>query len=618
MAENNKRMHGPMGGGPGMRPVEKAKDFKGTLKRLLKYLARYKFMIAIVIICAILSTIFSIIGPKVLGNVTTEIYQGVMRMIAGTGGIDFDAIFKIILTLLAIYVISAIFSYIQSFVMVGVGQSFTYSLRKGISKKINKLPLRYFDKKTHGEVLSYITNDVDTIAQNLNQSITQFITSTTTVIGILIMMISISWQMALVAVLVLPVSALLVMLVVKNSQKYFKYQQEYLGHVNGHIEEMYSNHELVKVFNGEQKSIDQFKEYNDTLYDSTWKSQFLSGLMQPVMSFVSNVGYVFICILGGYYASRGIIEVGEIQSFIQYMRRFTQPITQLANVSNMIQSMIAAVERVFDFLDEEEEIPETENPASIDNIKGEVKFEHVKFQYDNNDKPTIKDFSAEVKAGRKIAIVGPTGAGKTTIVKLLMRYYDVTDGAIKIDGINIKDFKRDDLRSLFAMVLQDTWAFNGTVIENIRYGKLGATDEEVIKAAKDAQVDHFVRTFSEGYNTILNEDSSNISQGQKQLLTIARAFLKDPKILILDEATSSVDTRTEMQIQKAMDKLMEGRTSFVIAHRLSTIRNADLILVMDHGDIVEQGNHEELLAQGGFYEKLYNSQFEDCIDEIEE
>lgn len=617
MAENNKpKRHGPMGGGPAaMRPAEKAKDFKGTLKRLLKYLGKYKLKIVIVMICALLSTVFSILGPKILGNVTTEIYSGVMRMIAGTGGIDFDAILKIIIVLIGVYLISAIFSFVQSFTMVGVGQRFTYSLRKQVSEKINKLPLKYFDKKTHGEVLSYITNDIDAIAQNLNQSITQFITSTTTVIGILLIMISISWKMALVAVLVLPVSMLLVAFVVKNSQKHFVSQQENLSNVNGHIEEMYSNHDIVKLFNGEEKSIKQFEKYNNDLYSATWKSQFLSGLMQPVMSFVSNIGYVGICMLGGYYASQGIIAVGDIQSFIQYMRRFTQPITQLANVSNMIQSMMAAAERVFEFLDETEEVADTQNPASTENIKGTVSFEHVKFQYENNDVPTIKDFSAEVKAGRKIAIVGPTGAGKTTIVKLLMRYYDINDGAIKIDGINIKDFKRDELRNLFAMVLQDTWAFNGTVLENIRYGKLDATDEEVKKAAKDAQVDHFVRTFQEGYNTILNEDSTNISQGQKQLLTIARALLKNPKILILDEATSSVDTRTEIQIQKAMDKLMEGRTSFVIAHRLSTIKNADLILVMDHGDIVEQGTHEELLAQGGFYEKLYNSQFEE--DEID-
>ncbi len=616
MAVNNqKTRHGPMGGGPGGGFVEKPKNFKSTLKKLFNYLARFKFMLAVVISCAIISTIFNIVGPKILGNITTEIYAGVMRMIAGTGGIDFGIIQKTVFILLSIYIISAAFSYIQSFVMVGVGQKFTYGLRKGISEKINRLPLKYFDKKTHGEVLSYITNDVDTIAQNLNQSITQLITSVTTVIGILIMMLSISWQMAAVAVLVLPVSMLLVMLVVSKSQKYFKNQQEYLGHVNGHIEEMYSNHELVKVFNGEKKSIEQFTGYNQTLYHATWKAQFLSGLMQPIMEFVGNVGYVIVCIMGGFYASQGRITVGNIQSFIQYMRRFTQPIVQLANVSNMLQAMIAACERVFEFLEEVEEVPDTQNPHSVEQIKGNVTFENVKFGYDE-DKIIMKDFSAKIEQGKKIAIVGPTGAGKTTLVKLLMRYYDIASGEIKIDGINIKDFKRDELRSLFAMVLQDTWAFNGTIMENIRYGNLEATDEEVIQAAKLAQVDHFVRTFSDGYNTILNEESTNISQGQKQLLTIARAFLVNPKILILDEATSSVDTRTEMQIQKAMAELMKGRTSFVIAHRLSTVKDADLILVIKEGDIVEQGTHEELLEKGGFYEKLYNSQFEECRDEI--
>lgn len=616
MPDNNSRpKRGPMGGPPGARPVEKAKNFKGTLKKLINYLSKFKLLLAVVIICAILSTIFNIVGPKILGNITTEIYTGVMKMISGTGGIDFFAIRKIVLILLGIYIISAIFSYIQSFVMVGIGQNFTYNLRKEISEKINKLPMKYFDKKTHGEVLSYITNDVDNIAQNLNQSITQLITSITTVIGILIMMISIAWQMAVIAVLILPVSAVLVMLVVKKSQKYFKEQQEYLGHVNGHIEEMYSNHELIKVFNGDEKSIKQFSEFNETLYISNWKAQFLSGLMHPIMSFIGNLGYVVICIMGGFYASRGIITVGNIQSFIQYMRRFTQPITQLANVSNMIQSMIAACERVFEFLEEDEEVPDTINPKSIENISGNVTFEHVKFGY-NEDKIIIKDFSAKIEQGKKIAIVGPTGAGKTTLVKLLMRYYDINSGEIKIDGVNIKDFTRDDLRSLFAMVLQDTWAFNGTIMENIRYGNLNATDEEVIQAAKSSQAHHFIKTFSEGYNTVLNEESTNISQGQKQLLTIARAFLANPKILILDEATSSVDTRTEMQIQKAMDNLMKGRTSFVIAHRLSTVRDADLILVINDGDIVEQGTHEELLQKGGFYEKLYNSQFEECNDEI--
>ena len=605
------RHKGPMGGPPGARPVEKAKDFTGTLKKLLKYIGKYKIAIAIVIICSILSTIFNIMGPKIIGNATTEIYEGVIRMIGGTGGIDFDAIKNIILTLIGLYLTSVLFSGLQSYIMVGVGMKITYTLRKNISEKINKLPLRYFDKKNHGEVLSYITNDVDTIAQNLNQGITQVITSLTTIIGILVMMFSISWQMTLVALLVLPISSILIALIFKKSQKYFKNQQEYLGHVNGHIEEMYSNHNIVKIFNGEKKSVEDFNKYNDVLYNSTWKSQFLSGLMHPIMTFIGNVGYVVICILGGYYASRGAITVGNIQSFIQYMKQFTQPISQLANVSNVLQSTIAAAERVFEFLDEQEEIQDTLNPASIENIKGHVEFKNVKFQYDDNNVPTIKDFSANVEAGKTIAIVGPTGAGKTTIVKLLMRFYDVTDGAILLDNVNIKDYKRNNLRSVFSMVLQDTWAFNGSIMENIRYGNLNATDEQVIEASKKAQVDHFVRTLSEGYNTILDEDTTNISQGQKQLITIARAFLADPKVLILDEATSSVDTRTEMQIQKAMDELMKGRTSFVIAHRLSTIKNADLILVMNEGDIIETGNHAELMKKGGFYEKLYNSQFED-------
>ena len=602
---------GPMGGPPGARPVEKAKDFTGTLKKLLKHLGKYKIAIIVVIICAIISTIFNIMGPKILGNATTEIYEGVIRMIGGTGGIDFEAIKRIVIYLIGLYVISVLFSYLQSYIMVGVGMKFTYTLRKGISEKINKLPLRYFDKKTHGEVLSYITNDVDTIAQNLNQGITQVITSLTTIIGILVMMFSISWKMTLVALLILPISSVLIMLIFGKSQKYFKNQQEYLGHVNGHIEEMYSNHNIVKVFNGEKKSVEEFNRYNDVLYNSTWKSQFLSGLMHPIMNFIGNFGYVIICILGGYYASKGAITVGNIQSFIQYMKQFTQPISQLANVSNVLQSTIAAAERVFEFLDEKEETPDTLNPASIENIKGNVEFKNVKFQYDNNNVPTIKDFSANIASGKTVAIVGPTGAGKTTIVKLLMRFYDVTAGEILLDNSNIKDYNRNDLRSVFSMVLQDTWAFNGSIMENIRYGNLQATDEQVIKAAEKAQVDHFVRTLSEGYNTILDEDTTNISQGQKQLITIARAFLADPKVLILDEATSSVDTRTEMQIQKAMDELMKGRTSFVIAHRLSTIKNADLILVMNEGDIIETGNHNELMKKGGFYEKLYNSQFED-------
>lgn len=603
----------PKIGGPEI--TEKPKDFKGTLKKLLKELAQYKIVIAIVLIFAVLSTAFNILGPKILGNATTIIYEGILNMIAGVGGIDFNAIGKIILTLVGLYLIATLFGYIQSFLMVGVSNKFTYSLRKNIQEKINKLPLKYFDKKNHGEVLSYITNDVDVITQNLGQGVTQIITSLATIIGILVMMISISWQMTIVAVLVLPISLGLIMSIVKKSQKYFRGQQEYLGHVNGHIEEIYGNHNIVKAFNGEQEAVEKFNEYNNTLYKSVWKSQFLSGLMFPIMNFISNIGYVIICIMGAYYASNGVITVGNIQSFIQYMKQFTQPIGQFANVTNVLQSTVAAAERIFTFLEEPEEIQDIENTASVENIKGNVEFENVNFGYDE-DKTIINDFSAKASAGQKVAIVGPTGAGKTTIVKLLMRYYDVNKGKITIDGINIKDFKRDDLRSMFAMVLQDTWTFNGTILENIRYGKLDATNKEVIDAAKAAQVDYFVRTLSEGYDTVLNEDSGNISQGQKQLLTIARAFLADKKLLILDEATSSVDTRTEIQIQKAMGNLMKGRTCFIIAHRLSTIKDADLILVMNDGDIVEQGSHEELLAKGGFYEKLYNSQFEECNDEI--
>ena len=606
---------GPLGRGPmaaGMK-VEKAKDFKGSAKKLGKYLSKYKYTIAVVIIFAMLSTVFSIVGPKILGNATTEIYKGIMNKIADNGsGIDFAKIGKILITLASLYTVSAVFSYMQSYLMVGVSMKVTYSLRENIQAKINRLPLSYFDKRNYGEVLSLITNDVDTISQNLTQGLIQIITSAATIIGVIIMMISISWKMTLVAVLVLPISLFLIMGIIKKSQKHFENQQEYLGHVNGHIEEMYSNHNIVKVFNGEEDAVNKFNINNNMLYKSAWKSQFLSGLMHPVMVFVGNLGYVGVCILGGYYAANGTITIGNIQSFIQYMRSFTQPIAQLANVSNVLQSTAAAAERVFEFLDEKEEIEDVERPAKLENIKGRVEFKNVHFGYDEN-KIVINDFSAKVKSGQRIAIVGPTGAGKTTIVKLLMRYYDANSGEIIIDGINIKDIKRNDLRALFAMVLQDTWAFNGTIMENIRYGRLNATDEEVIKAAEAAQVDHFVRTLSDGYNTELNEESTNISGGQKQLLTIARAFLADPKLIILDEATSSVDTRTEIQIQKAMEKLMKGRTCFVIAHRLSTIKDADLILVMNEGDIIEQGTHEELLAKGGFYEKLYNSQFEEAM-----
>ena len=611
--KNSPRLkRGPMGGGPkiGM-PTEKAKDFKGTLNKLLKYLGKYKISIAIVIIFAILSTVFSIVGPKVLGEATTILFEGVMNMISENGlGIDFAGIKNILLILLALYIVSALFSYIQGWIMTKVTMNVTYKLRKDISYKINKLPLSYFDKKTQGEVLSYITNDVDTVSQTLNQGITQIITSVTTLLGVLIMMLSISWQMTIIAVLVLPVTIGLIAGVVKKSQKYFVKQQEYLGNVNGHIEEMYTNHTIVRAFNGQKQATEKFDEYNKNLYDAGWKSQFLSGLMPPIMNFVGNLGYVIVSIMGGYYASTGAITVGNIQSFIQYMRSFTQPISQMANISNILQSTMAAAERVFELLEEKEEVPETDKPASVEKVVGNVEFKNVHFGY-NADKIVINDFSATVKAGQKIAIVGPTGAGKTTIVKLLMRYYDVTDGAILLDGTDIRNFTRNDLRSQFGMVLQDTWSFNETIMENIRYGKLNATDEEVIQAAKEAQVDHFVRTLPDGYKTILNEESSNISQGQKQLLTIARAFLADPKILILDEATSSVDTRTEIHIQQAMESLMQGRTSFVIAHRLSTIRDADLILVMNKGDIIEQGTHEKLLQKGGFYEKLYNSQFEE-------
>ncbi len=590
--------------------VEKAKDIKGTVKKLLKYISKYKIMIIIVIIFSIVSTVFSIIGPKVLGDATTIIYEGVMNIISNNGlGMDFDGIRNIIITLLILYVISATFSYGQGYIMSKVSMKITYNLRKEISQKINKLPLSYFDKKNKGEVLSYITNDIDKLSENLYQLITQVISSIAMIIGILVMMISISYQMTLVAIGVLVVSMVLMALLMKKSQKYFVKQQANIGHVNGHIEEMYGNHTIIKAFNGEKKSIEEFNVLNNKLYTATWKAEFLSGLMRPITMFIGNIGYVAICILGAVYATKGVITVGNIQSFVQYMRSFNQPIEQLSNITNVFQITVAAAERVFDLLNEKEEVDDVKNPASIDGIKGDVQFEHVHFGY-NEDKIVINDFNADIKFGQKIAIVGPTGAGKTTIVKLLMRYYDVNSGSIKIDGVDIKNFRRDDLRSLFAMVLQDTWTFNGTIMENIRYGKLNATDDEVINAAKAAQANHFINTLPDGYNMILNEESSNISQGEKQLLTIARAILADPKILILDEATSSVDTRTEVQIQKAMEELMKGRTSFIIAHRLSTIREADLILVMEHGDIVEQGSHEELLKKDGVYAKLYNSQFD--------
>ena len=603
-------MPGPMGG-TGKKSLEKAKDFKGTTKKLIKeYLSKYKIALIIVFIFAIGSTIFTIVGPKILGNATTEIFNGIVNKISGGSGIDFDKIGKILLTLICLYVVSALFSFIQGFTMTGIAQKITYKLRADISEKINKLPMKYFDKRTHGEVLSVITNDVDTLSANLNQSITQIITAICTLIGILVMMFSISWQMTLISLVILPVSALLVKNIVGKSQKYFKAQQDYLANVNGQVEEVYDGLNIVKVFNAEGKVTNEFEKANDNLYHSAWKSQFLSGLMFPVMNFIGNVGYVAVAVAGGYLAIQGTITVGNIQSFIQYNKQFTQPINQIAQISSMLQAMVAAAERVFEFLEEDEEKNTAKQGTSVEQLKGNVKFDHVKFGYDA-EKTIINDFNCDVKDGQKIAIVGPTGAGKTTMVKLLMRFYDVTDGAILVDGINIKDFERGELRKMFGMVLQDTWLFGGTVKENIKYGKEDATDDEVIQAAKAAHVHHFIKTLPNGYNSVLNEESSNVSAGQKQLLTIARVILTDPKVLILDEATSSIDTRTEIQIQKAMDNLMEGRTSFIIAHRLSTIKNADLILVMNHGDIVEQGTHEELLAKDGFYSDLYNSQFEE-------
>ncbi len=611
------RGHGPMGGPGGRGPAEKAKDVKGTTKKLGQRLSSYKIAIIIVMIFAIGSTIFSIVGPKILGNATTEIYTGLMNKINRTGGIDFEKIGKIILFALGLYGVSAIFSMIQSYIMAGVAQKVTYKIRNELTEKINRLPMKYFDKKTNGEVLSIITNDVDTLSTGLNQSITQIITSICTIIGILVMMFSISWEMTLVSLLILPISAGILKKVIGKSQKYFLKQQEYLGHVNGQVEEIYGGHNIVKVFGREKQAIIEFEKENEELYKSGWRSQFLSGLMHPLMNFVGNVGYVAVAILGGYFAVKGRITVGNIQSFIQYNKQFTQPIGQVAQISSAIQSMIAAAERIFEFLEEPEEVEDVKNPVSTEGLKGNIKFNHVHFGYDP-EKTIINDFNADVKDGQKIAIVGPTGAGKTTMVKLLMRFYDVNSGEILLDGHNIKDFKRGELRKMFGMVLQDTWLFGGTIKENIKYSKPDATDSDVIQAAKAAHIHHYIKTLSKGYEAKINEESTNISAGQKQLLTIARVILADPKILILDEATSSIDTRTEQQIQAAMDNLMEGRTSFIIAHRLSTIKNADLILVMDHGDIVEQGTHEELLAKGenGFYYKLYNSQFEDCNDEM--
>ena len=613
MSGNNSYKQTPRRRGPGggMAPAEKAKDFKGSISKLMQYIGRYKIAILAVMIMAAASTVFTVIGPKVLGKATTGLSEGLMKKIAGTGGIDFSYIGRILIIVLCLYACSAIFSFIQGWIMTGVSQKVCYRLRKEISEKINRMPMKYFESRTYGEVLSRITNDVDTLGMGLNQSITTIITSVATMIGVLVMMLSISPLMTIIAIVILPISVGLVSFVVKKSQSYFKTQQEYLGHINGQIEETYGGHMVVKSFNKEKDMVDTFDKTNAVLYSSAWKSQFFSGMMQPIMMFVGNLGYAGVALSGGMLAINGIITIGDIQAFIQYVKNFTQPITQIAQVINQVQSMAAASERVFEFLEEEEEEQIAANPVPTDNIRGEVEFKHVKFGY-KEDQIVIKDFCANVKPGQKVAIVGPTGAGKTTMVKLLMRFYDVNSGEILIDGHNIKDFNRRELRDAFGMVLQDTWLYKDTIMENIRYGKLDATDEEVIAAAKAAHAHHFIETLPGGYNMELNEDASNVSQGQKQLLTIARAILADNPILILDEATSSVDTRTEIQIQNAMDNLMKGRTSFVIAHRLSTIKDADIILVMKEGDIVEQGNHEELLAKGGFYADLYNSQFEEA------
>lgn len=595
-------------------PVEKAEDFKGTLVKLLAYLDPYKTRIIIVFLLAIGSTLFSIVGPKILGRATTELFNGVIAKVTGTGDIPFDTIGNILLNVLGLYAFSALLSYFQGWVMTKVAVQVTYKLRKEIMEKINLMPFRFFDGTPHGETLSVLTNDVDTINQTFNQSLTRIITSLVTVLGVLGMMLSISWQMTLIALLIVPVSMMVVMIIIKQSQKFFRQRQDYLGHVNGQVEETFGGHVIVKAFNGEEKSIAQFDDFNNTLYGSAWKSQFFSSVMMPTMRFIGNLGYVAVVILGGWLAIRDLITVGNIQAFIQYVRSFTRPITQLANISNVLQGTVAAAERVFEFLESEEEPAETESPVRLEKVKGQVDFENVHFSYET-DKPIIKGFSAQIEPGQRIALVGPTGAGKTTMVKLLMRFYDVDKGAIRIDGHNVKDFTRADLRNLFGMVLQDTWLFNGTIGENICYGHTEACEEEMTAAAEAAHVDHFVRTLPDGYNFMLNEEVTNISQGQKQLLTIARAFLADAPMLILDEATSSVDTHTEILIQEAMDKLMQGRTSFVIAHRLSTIRSADLILVMRDGNIVEQGSHDDLMEQEGFYAELYNSQFEKMENE---
>ena len=601
-------MGGPMGHGRGMAPGEKAKDFKGSIGKMLRYMGKYKIAVVFVMIIAACSTVFSVAGPKVLGKATTALASGLMAKVAGTGGIDFSYIGKILLFVLGLYLLSSVLSFIQGWIMTGITQKICYRMRKEITEKINRMPMKYFESRTYGEVLSRITNDVDTLGMGLNQSVTQIITSTATIIGVLVMMLSISPLMTLIALVVLPVSGICVSMVVKKSQKHFITQQEYLGHINGQVEESYGGHLVIKAYNKEDEMISQFNQTNDVLYASAWKSQFLSGIMMPIMQFIGNLGYAAVALSGGMLAIRGIITIGDIQAFIQYVKSFTQPIQQIAQVTNQVQSMAAAAERVFEFLEEKEEDQIVEQPADVTKVVGNVEFDHVSFGY-NPEQMIIHDFSAKAEAGQKIAIVGPTGAGKTTMVKLLMRFYDVNSGSIRIDGHDIRDFNRRELRDAFGMVLQETWLFKGSIMENIRYGRLDATDEEVIEAAKAAHADHFIRTLPGGYDMELNEDASNISQGQKQLLTIARAILADNRILILDEATSSVDTRTEELIQSAMDNLMKGRTSFVIAHRLSTIKNADMILVMKDGDIIEQGSHDELLTQGGFYADLYNSQF---------
>ncbi len=602
---------GPMGrGGPmAMMKGESARDFKGTMRKLVAYLGPYKLVTLLVIVLSVASTVFSIFGPKILGNATTKLFEGVMGQIGGSGaGIDLPGIADILLLALGLYVLSAILAYVQGWVMTGVAVDITYRLRRDIAEKINRMPLGYFDGTNHGEILSRVTNDVDTVNQTLSQSLSQIISSVVTVFGVLAMMLTISWQMTLVALLIIPLTLVIVQFIVRRSQRYFREQQDYLGHVNGHIEEMFAGHVEVKAFNAEARSIEKFKGLNRTLYGSAWKSQFLSGVMMPMMNFVSNLGYVGMVILGGYLAVRNLITVGDIQAFIQYVRSFTQPIMQMANISNVLQQTAAAAERVFEFLEEKEEIPETANPVEVTEIRGAVEFRNVRFGY-KPEQPVIKNFSAEIAPGKRVAIVGPTGAGKTTLVKLLMRFYDADSGAILVDGHDVRDLRRADLRRQFGMVLQDTWLFNGTIFDNIRYGRENAGEEEVVNAAKMAHADHFIRALPGGYQMVLNEETTNISAGQKQLLTIARAFLIDPPMLILDEATSSVDTHTELLIQEAMRRLMRGRTSFIIAHRLSTIRDADWILVMNQGDIVEQGTHEDLLARGAFYAELYNSQF---------